>query len=932
MTRLKIRLSVVTALLLACATAPSARAVTQSSTAVSDLSVSAISFQSVDLSWKAPLWGAEAVTDYQVEYMTTTENTWTTSAHPASVQTSAHVTGLYSGFKYAFRVTPLIGETAQTSRELGIRQIAVGMSHVCALNDLGEVTCWGDNTLGQLGNSDATVTRSSSPIKILGLSAVEIFAGRDHTCALIDNGTVNCWGSNSNGQLGTGDTSYPMSVAPRLAVGITNATHITSGAMHACAIVDSGSVKCWGAGAKYRLGLPSSYGQSDVPTPTIVSGLSGLTAVGISAGTSQSCALLSTHAVKCWGDNATGQVGSGTLSVASASPLGVSGIDGTLASAVQISMGSQHACALLDNGTAKCWGNGGNGRLGNSATSNSATPVVVKMANATLTGIRSITAGADSTCAIISAGEVVCWGNNATGQLGIGSLVSQSQATATGITDAISLSSDLGSNVSGSAHTCALLSGSKIKCWGVGLNYVLGNGLTTSSTLPVLAEAGVATVVTPVGAPDAPTWLPSTRKLHGLEIHWLTPNNNGSPITGLSVKFAGGPADGQTACQPSVTDTTCILNGLVAGQDYRFAISATNTVGEGPLALSDAVTTQTTGVSQGFNWQNTASSMTITGCVTSCQNIVIPASIDGDPVTAIAGRAFANPDLASISIPNNVTDLAASAFGSNKIPLANVVLFKPSIGSSPAVNSLLTISGAGSVPGTSRQYVWSRDGQLIQGANASTYRATTDDLGRSITATVTLQKTGRITISVSSSAVVIGLGTIARTSVPGISGTFRVGSVLTAKPGTWTTAVSFQYQWILDGVAVSGANQSTYLLSVSDLGKSIFLEITGTKNGYLGRSRISASHPVLLGVQPSIVGLSIQGTAKVGQVLTSSLSGAAYQFQWLRNGLALAGEIAGSYSVVSADVGRVISVRLTRTQAGYSPISKVVAKSGHVVK
>ena len=904
--------------------ATSANAVSTYSTSATNLRLSDIKAHSVHLSWNAPSWGADGITDYQVDYKATADNAWTTFTHTVSTDTSITVTGLSAGTAYNFRVSPVIVSTVQPSKTLGIKQVVVGMSHACALTDAGEIYCWGDNASGQLGNSDSTLANSSSPVRVTGVVATSIAAGRDHTCALVADGTIYCWGSNSNGQLGTGDTSYLFSATPRLVSGISNATNIATGAMHACAVVDNGAVKCWGTGAKFRLGLASSYAQNDVSTPTSVAGLSGLTVVQVSAGTSQSCVLLNTKAVKCWGDNATGQLGAGATSSATPSPRAVTGIDGTTSSAVQISMGSQHACAVLTDGTAKCWGNGGSGRIGNAATTTAATPASVKMGGNVLTGIRAVASGSESSCAIINSGEVVCWGNNASGQLGNGSLVSQSQAVSTGITNAIAIAADLGSNVAGAGHNCALLSDSTVKCWGTGTNYVLGNGLTSSSSSPVLTAVGAPASATPVGAPDAPAWGSITPKLRSLELNWVTQSNNGSPLTAITVLYSGGSKDGQVACRPAVSETSCTIINLNPVETYSISISASNALGVSSATISDAYATKTSGVAGNFSWADISSSMTITGCTGACNEISVPDSIEGDPVTSVGDNAFNTGQVGSLVLPNSVMSIASTALGNQLLPFTNFTNFGAQISGTPNVGSALSVSGNGWLAKATKQYAWLRDGQVISGANGARYIPTTEDFGKEISALVTLRRDGFVTTTLSSQSVTVGAGALPRTSTPSISGVFRVGQVLSAKAGSWTIATDLNYQWCVNGIAVSNATQTTYTIALSDLGKSISLEVTGTKFGYVNRTRTSVSHVALPGIQSDLTGLSIVGTAKVGQTLNSSVTGNQFSFQWLRNGVSIPGANSSSYVSATSDAGRYLSLRVTSVKTGYVTATKTV--------
>jgi alpha-tubulin suppressor-like RCC1 family protein len=197
---------------------------------------------------------------------------------------------------------------AVKSLSSGVVALAAGLDYSCALTAAGGVKCWGGNSLGELGNG--TTTASVAPVDVTGLTSgvVAIAGGSQHTCALTAVSTVECWGSNSWGQLGS--SGGPQSLIPYAVGGLpSEVVALTAGAAHTCALTISGEVVCWGWNAWGQLGNGTTTGGT---APTAVTGLSGK-AISIAAGGAFTCAVLASGGVDCWGYNATGQLGDGTL-------------------------------------------------------------------------------------------------------------------------------------------------------------------------------------------------------------------------------------------------------------------------------------------------------------------------------------------------------------------------------------------------------------------------------------------------------------------------------------------------------------------------------------------------------------------------------------------------------------------------------------------
>jgi len=350
--------------------------------------------------------------------------------------------------------------------------IDAGDLHACAVSVGGGLKCWGDNEYGQLGDGTTTVRLTPRGVAGLASGVQAVTAGGAHTCAVTTAGAVLCWGDNSFGQLGDGSSGTQSS--PVAVVGLGSGVQaISAGGKHVCAVTTSGAVLCWGDNTDGQLGDGSSRTQS---TPAEVVGLdSGVRAVA--AGGEHTCAVTASGAVKCWGDNTNGQLGDRTIDGQS-SPVDVAG----LGQGVQaISAGSEHTCAVTAGGAVKCWGRNTNGQLGDGTIWDQSSPVDVAGLGQ---GVQAISAGRDHTCALTSEGALKCWGDNINGQLGDDTTQNQ-----TAPVDVARLSSGAQAVSAGRRHTCAMTISGKVDCWGANDSGQLGDG-----TLPVdWSDVDVAT-------------------------------------------------------------------------------------------------------------------------------------------------------------------------------------------------------------------------------------------------------------------------------------------------------------------------------------------------------------------------------------------------------------------------------------------------------
>lgn len=300
-------------------------------------------------------------------------------------------------------------------------EVSSGATHSCALLPDGTVRCWGRNEFGQLGN--AAVASSATAVEVSGLSgAVSISAGNSHTCAALEDGTLACWGNNAFGQLGDG--SFTRSASPVAVTGLAGAADVSAGGTHTCALISDGTVRCWGSSLRDQLGnsgIPTGTGSL---SPVEVTGLSG--AASISAGENHTCALLDDGSVRCWGDNSSGQLGS--FWAASNMPTSSAPLSPGVSGAVSVAAGLSHSCAARSDGRVVCWGENAEGQLGNGSfdafvppdPSAPPTTTINPVQAAGLTTAVSVTAGFFHSCAGLDDGRIACWGRNTSGQLGDG--------------------------------------------------------------------------------------------------------------------------------------------------------------------------------------------------------------------------------------------------------------------------------------------------------------------------------------------------------------------------------------------------------------------------------------------------------------------------------------------------------------------------------
>lgn len=439
----------------------------------------------------------------------------------------------------AVAVVLAIGSGSSSAVSAGV--IDAGDAHTCAVTEGGAAFCWGLNEAGQLGvgTSDGPeictnfgsdeYECSKTPLQVTNLTSgvTDISAGDSHSCA-VQNGNVLCWGSDKFGQLGADSPAtcedvfgdIPCSTVPQPVSGLSDVKQVEAGSNHTCALTNGGAVYCWGSGLWGSLGNGSEDSEE---TPNPVTGLgSGVEQIALLA--TGGCALMDGGTVKCWGNNNEAQLGIGndtgpedcsSSRKCAKTPVDVPGLSGVM----EIAGGDAHACVLFEAGTVSCWGYSGNGQVGNGDTNGpddclpglgtacamSPTPV------AGVTGATDIDSSGSHTCVVVSGGDVMCWGRNSSGQLGTGDNDGPEDCdNGTCSPDAVEaqgLDFPVDAVSAGGGQTCVLTIHGGVECFGRAFEGQTGNDSADFYEFEPVYAIGFAGDVTP-GPTIAPETMP----------------------------------------------------------------------------------------------------------------------------------------------------------------------------------------------------------------------------------------------------------------------------------------------------------------------------------------------------------------------------------------------------------------------------------------
>jgi alpha-tubulin suppressor-like RCC1 family protein len=503
------------------------------------------------------------------------------------------------------------------------RRLSLGNGTACVILDNGQLRCWGTNNQGQTGTAvqQTTLGRDETPDRLpavqlgTGRSAVEAETGSRHGCALLDDGAVRCWGRNVDGAVGvpgapsTGYSSPPTAIDP-VSIG-DGAIAIAVGGLSSCAILDAGSVRCWGAGGKGVNGLGDAETIGDDEDPSSVGPIQlGGTATAITVGRNHACAILAGGSVRCWGDGAAmplhppgptpPTIGDDELPTAqSAFELGGRPV-------TAISAASSATCGINDLGDLYCWGSGVVSRL---ATGNTTPEEPTKVDLGARQAI-AVDGGVEHACVVLDDGSIRCWGSGGSGRLGYGDEndIGDDEPPTAGGPVALGAGRTAKAVSAGLRATCALLDNDTVRCWGDANEIGSGQPFDIGDDELPTAIPPVNYIGTAAFRPLSPARILDTRESQ--------PSPAGTPK---------GFVAGGTSIDVAVTG----IGGVPDDDVYAVVLNVTIARSGGP----GFVTAYPKGVPE-----PTASNINVTGAGQTAPNlVVVPVGDDGEITLSIGG-------------------------------------------------------------------------------------------------------------------------------------------------------------------------------------------------------------------------------------------------------------------------------------------------------
>ena len=348
----------------------------------------------------------------------------------------------------------------------------------CGITTDGRAYCWGPNGWGGLGNGTITPYAGSTvPVAVAGGLTLQSVSVRRHVCAVATSGAAWCWGLNEKGQIGDGtieNQGHPTAVQGGLRF-----AQVSAGWDLTCGVTVGGAAYCWGWNQFGQLGDGTEI---DRTSPVAVVGGLGFTEV--SAGQYHTCGVTTEGAAYCWGLNNEGEFGNVGCPLTTTGPCAVSG--GLTFNVVSVGV-SHHTCGVTTDGAAYCWGLNTSGQLGIGTAHGSAAPIAVVGGLTFLT----VSTGLDFTCGITTGHKAYCWGDNYAGELGDSTITGPETCYAGAwiacSTTPVAVAGELTFTMvsAGLGHACGITTEGAAYCWGRNDEGELGDGTTTSSSIPV---------------------------------------------------------------------------------------------------------------------------------------------------------------------------------------------------------------------------------------------------------------------------------------------------------------------------------------------------------------------------------------------------------------------------------------------------------------
>ena len=670
------------------------------------------------------------------------------------------ITALLAGVLTLSPVSPASAETgggttAPTRVAMGL--IAAGERTNCTvINE--RLACWGNNFDGQLG--DGTTTQRQIATYVPGLTGVQSVAvGAKHTCVIVTGGGVKCWGDGGYGQLGnedaTRDSLVPVNVCAVNGCSnglLSGATQIAIGNGFSCALLASGGVVCWGFNMSHQLGISTSQ-ISWTNYPMEVPGLTNV--VSITSGSDHSCAVINDGTMKCWGQGANGRLGNGGTTSSTPVTVDRAGVSGVTAAATTL----YATCAIVTGSKVKCWGGDSANELGYDSGQTSPntydmfslstvttvnTPVTPQLGGTELTA-KAIEAGPRAVCIISLTDALACWGSIAglgiqTGSTNFGSAFSSNWVS--GMTSV--------TNVAVSTSTVCATNSGIVKCWGAGPYGELGDNTTGSSPSAAVTVVGLVTQTVTFATLDARTTAAEPAAL------------SASSSSGQTVTFASSTT---SVCSADQAGQTWTLSVVGPGTCTITASAAAGTVGSGTTYYAPASASRSFTVTAVAPVVTLAAASSVTTTTATLSATLNPALLSTTSAfkystredmsgATTAGSATTSASAGTVSRTVSLTGLspgkkyyftfeATNSLGTTSASVQSFTMvgFAPTgtTGSATSVSSSRATLNASVTPGgldTSVWFTWGQKADLSDGTKAD-YRSISDLTAVDVSVTVT---------------------------------------------------------------------------------------------------------------------------------------------------------------------------------------------------